>query len=298
MPPNNSQKPYTPDELANLIKTTTFTIDATADIAKTWLGWLNALGDENVACVRELVITVRAVEVRVKVLESRRGDVPRIEVGLVFMGEALEQIDGDFHERLQGDVMRWLHRSFEDVRARQRLLFGGGGFSRKEINKIGKVVFRLPAVCHEMLERYRREGGKGKEKEVEVHSINSNQESAIEDPDDEDLGTLVGGAEERWRDEQIQRAMMQIARTAAQQQKTAFVQDEMVFREHARTCDLCACKRIEELDGHADIYPHKVINHGKVKELVLEKCVKPTEVSCTESCTPNDAQTDKRSHPH
>lgn len=238
--------------------------------------------------MRDLKITVSAIEVRVKITESTRGHVAKIEAALELTEEMLKELSGDLQERLHGDVMRWLCRSFEDVRAKHRLLFGGGGFSKKEVNKIGKIVFRLPAACHAMLNRYKLE--KGKETQIQVPSISSNEESAIEDSEDEELRRLVGGAGERQQAERRHTVVLNRARTAAQQEKAAFVQDEMALRVHATTCDACDCKWIDELDGHPDVYPHKVVNHGKVRELVLEKCGKSIDVSCAENCTLDDTR--------
>ncbi|KAK4495290.1 hypothetical protein PRZ48_013620 [Zasmidium cellare] len=269
-----AHRTYNSDELKQLIETTTFTIDATSDIAKTWLDWVRSIGDENAAFVRQLEISVKGFEVRVSIWPPLiRGDVSRVRV---------EVAGGE--ERVHGDVVKWIYRSVEDVREKRKLLFDGGEFSRKELNKIGKTVFRVPAIVHELVGRYER--GEGLWSAIRE----LNDESAIEDSDEEmDLGELVGGGVQKPK---VQRTK---AKTRAQLEKEAFIQDELAFREHARTCEVCGCQWIDTLDGTSAVHPYDVVGTGKGAKLIFEKCgstidVVPVSTATARTTTNNHHQ--------
>ncbi|KAF2160258.1 hypothetical protein M409DRAFT_29347 [Zasmidium cellare ATCC 36951] len=270
VPPSPDGHVYDIKELAQPIETTTFTVDATSDIAKTWLAWLKNLGDENAAWVRELAITVRGgVEVRVRISPPLiRREVSRAKV----------EVSGDVQnqERLHGDLVKWLNRAVEDVREKRLLLHGGGEFSRKEIHKIAKVAFRVPAVCHELTMRYERGEGLGSGGEGE-----KNEESAIEDSDEEmDLGGLISACGGGGQKEKVEKKKKK-PKSLAQVKKEAFINDDLAFREHARSCSTCECKWVDSLDGVSEVYAHRVARSGGRMNLVFAKCGTTIDVSCT-----------------
>lgn len=284
-PPPPNQAAYSADELRKYILQHTFTIEVTGpETAGIWLTWLNNLGDKSAAHLRRIEITMPGIEVSLIIDPSQR-TTSCVDYRIQFLRDLRvggEAVHADAADALREAVSISLKKSIKQIRSTRMIVYGPGDFSRKEINRLGKVVFRLPAACHE-------EMAKLEQVNKQEEEADTNEESAVESSEDEQnddqADTPANGSSLKGKGQQKEDRGRQIRR-----EKAELIEHELTLREHARNCETCSCKWIENLEGISSFYYHPFVKkQGQVSMICSGRSLEP---DCGDDC----ALTKKLSH--
>ncbi|KAK4609072.1 hypothetical protein CLAFUW4_14629 [Fulvia fulva] len=222
-----------PDSYRKLfLKDTQFIINVPAltatpsTAAKTWLSFLSFLNDANCGYIRDLVFHFNHLAVQLNIRSrvfpeehEHAGSIRAPIVGFKLDPAAnketcfLNQNETDFRQ-----ASDWLRQSFQKITNDRELFLGAGRFGTREVNKVGKTVLRLPALCCWL--RGRRcgvgDGGKGREDSGTGLVMPSSMEVEVL----EEMGACVVG-----------------------------LPTEVELREHADECGECGCGWVRGADG-------------------------------------------------
>ncbi|EME38832.1 hypothetical protein DOTSEDRAFT_39045 [Dothistroma septosporum NZE10] len=225
LPPFSSDK--IPESYKQLFfKETKFIVDVqklAADpslAGKKWIEFLDFLGDANCGYIRKMAfhfenVTVQ-LNVRPRIFEIGHEKAGHIRAPLTCFrleslpGEScfLKQNEADFHQ-----ASDWLRQAFQKITTDRERFLKAGRFGMRDINKVGKVVFRLPALCC-WLQSQRR----GKQVK-----------------DREDSGTCL--------------ALPTVPERSHSPNRVVNLPTEKELREHAVECEGCDCAWVRQADG-------------------------------------------------